>query len=479
MDHHDFDQPMRAWSAVETATAIRRRDVSVTEVVTAAIDRMQAWEPILHAMVVTTPEAALARARELDDALAAGSSDLGSMAGVPSVVKDLSDLAGVETRQGSRAITAPAAAASGVEVDEFLSSGMVNLGKSATPEFGFVATTEPLFGDPTSNPWAPTHSAGGSSGGAGALVAAGVVPIAHATDGGGSIRIPAAVNGLVGLKPTVGRHVQMRRMKGLPVKISVSNVVSRTVADTAAHMAALERHRRATHLPPIGIVEGPARRRLRVGVAIDGPNAPTSPAIAAATRATADVLEDLGHHVTAMDVPFGTQFGDDFVLYWATLAQVTLGLLPRAMPDTFDRDLVDPFTATLADHARANMRRIPGAIRRLRAARQTYCDQFDTVDVILTPTLAQATPPLGVTSPRLGFDDLAPWLMDYAQFTPLHNAVGAPAISVPAGMHEGLPIGVQLATLPGDDRTLLELAYALEEAAPWPLLAPIPVTTSS
>ncbi|HKJ54721.1 MAG TPA: amidase [Nitriliruptoraceae bacterium] len=474
MPHPDLDQPLRGWTAVETATAIRRREVAVTEVVTAAIERMQAWEPILHAMVTTTPERALADAARIDDALTAGVVDVGSMAGVPTVVKDLSDLAGVETRQGSRAITGMVPTANGVEVDELLSSGMVNLGKSATPEFGLIATTEPLFGDPTSNPWAPTHSAGGSSGGAGALVAAGVVPIAHATDGGGSIRIPAAVNGLVGLKPTVGRHVQMRRMRGLPIKISVSNVVTRTVADTAAHMAALERHHRATHLPPVGIVEGPARRRLRIGVAIDGPNAPTAPSIAAATRDTADRLAGLGHHVSAIDLPFGKGFGDDFVLYWASLAQVTVRLLPRSMPDTFDRDLVDPFTATLADHARANMRRIPGAIRRLRAAGQTYREVFTHVDVILTPTLAQPTPRLGATSPRLGFDELTPWLMDYAQFTPLHNTVGSPAISVPAGHDAGLPIGVQLAALPGDDRTLLELAYALEEAAPWPLLAPIP-----
>ena len=469
-----MDEELRSWTAIDTAMAIRGRDVSATEVVAAAIARAEAAEPLLHGFVVTTFDAALARARELDDALAAGRDDLGPLAGVPTAVKDLSDVAGVPTRQGSRAITGVVPTESGAEVVEFLSSGMISLGKSATPEFGFVPTTEPLFGEPTSNPWNLAHSAGGSSGGAAALVAGGVVPIAHATDGGGSIRIPAAVTGLVGLKPTVDRHVRMARMAGLPIKISVSNVVTRTVADTAAHMAAVERHRRATHLPPIGVVQGAADRRLRIGVVLDGPNAPTAPAIRSATVATADRLADMGHHVEEVPAPAPDSFGDDFVLYWATLALLTLTLLPRSMGEHFDRDLVDPFTATLADHARANRLRIPFAIRRLRAALGTYRDAFAEVDLMVSPTLAQPTPALGVTSPRSTYDELAPWLMDYAQFTPLHNAVGAPAISLPAGQHDGLPIGIQLAALPGDDRTLLEVAYALEAAAPWPRLAPVP-----
>jgi amidase len=465
---------LRTWTAIDTATAIRRREVSVTEVVAAAIARAEAGESHLHGFVVTTPDAALARARELDDALVAGRDDLGPLAGVPTAVKDLSDVAGVPTRQGSRAITGVVPTSSGDEVVELLSSGMVSLGKSATPEFGFVPTTEPLFGEPTRNPWSPAHSAGGSSGGAAALVAAGVVPIAHATDGGGSIRIPAAVTGLVGCKPTVDRHVRMARMARLPIKISVSNVVTRTVADTAAHMAAVERHHRATHLPPIGVVQGPADRRLRIGVVLDGPNAPTAPAIRSATTATGDRLSDMGHHVEEVPAPAPDSFGDDFLLYWASLALLTLTMLPRALGEHFDRDLVDPFTATLAEHARANRLRIPFAIRRLRAARGTYRDAFGAIDLLLSPTLAQSTPLLGDTSPRHTFEELAPWLTDYAQFTPLHNAVGAPAISLPAGQHDGLPIGIQLAALPGDDRTLLEVAYALEDVAPWPRLAPWP-----
>ena len=469
-----MDDELRYWTAVDTATAIRRREVSATEVVAAAIARAEQAEPVLHAFVVTIPEAALARARELDDALVAGRDGLGPLAGVPTAVKDLSDQAGVPTRQGSRAITGVVPAVSGVEVVELLSSGLVSLGKSATPEFGFVATTEPLFAEPTSNPWNPGYSAGGSSGGAAALVAGGVVPIAHATDGGGSIRIPAAVTGLVGLKPTVDRHVRMARMARLPIKISVSNVVTRTVADTAAFMAAVERHRRATHLPPMGVVQGPADRRLRIGVVMDGPNAPTAPAIRAATRATADHLAELGHHVEEVKAPASASFGDDFVLYWASLALLTLTLLPRSLGEHFDRDLVDPFTATLADHARANRVRIPFAIRRLKAAIGTYRDGFRDVDLVLSPTLAQHTPVLGATSPQRTFAELEPWLMDYAQFTPLHNAVGAPAISLPAGQHDGLPVGVQLAALPGDDRTLLEVAYALEAVAPWRQVAPTP-----
>lgn len=462
---------MRSWDGVATARALADGVVSAREVVAAAIERAEAAEPHINAFVVRTPDRALAAADAVDRARAEGR-DLPLLAGVPSAVKDLSDVAGVPTRHGSRAVADFVPGVNGVEVDEFLASGLVSLGKSATPEFGFVATTEPLFCEPTRNPWDLDHSAGGSSGGAAAMVAAGVVPLAHATDGGGSIRIPAALNGLVGLKPTVDRHVRMARMERLPVKISVSNVVSRTVRDTAAHMAAVERHHRNPALAPIGHVLGPPRRRLRIGLMVDGPTHATADPLRAAVRATAGHLAAMGHDVVDVAPPVGAAFGDAFTLYWGALALAAPPLTGRALGDAFDRTQLDPFTVTLAQHARANLARLPGAIMRLRRARSDYEAAFVDVDLLLSPTVARLTPRIGETAPDREFDDLMPWLQSFAQFTPLLNVVGAPGISLPAGQHDGLPLGIQLAALPGDDRTLLEVALALEEVAPWPRLAP-------
>lgn len=459
---------------VATAFAIRRGHRSATEVADDAIARAEGAAD-LHGFVVTTFDRARAEARALDDRITAeGVVGLPALAGVPSAVKDLSDVAGVPSRYGSRAVLDHVPDATGREVEQLLSTGLVSLGKTATSEFGFVPTTEPLFGEATRNPWAPDFSAGGSSGGAAALVAAGVLPIAHATDGGGSIRIPAGVNGLVGLKPTVDRHLRMAKMDGLPVPISVSSVVTRTVRDTAAFLAAAERHHRPTHLPPIGDVRGPADRRLRIGVVVDGPEAPTSAPVAAAVRTTADRLADLGHDLRDVDWAFDDRLADDFVLYWASLALLTRTMLPRQLRDRFVVDDLDPFTAGLADHARANLRRIPLAVGRLRHTERDYRAMFTDVDVVLSPVLADTTPRLGTLRPDQSYADLMPRLVDLAQFTPLHNTTGAPAIAVPATRHEGLPIGIQLAGLDGDERTLLELAYALEAAAPWPLIAPRP-----
>lgn len=471
-------QELREWDAVATGAAIRGGEVSAAEAVEAAIARAEDAEQALHAFVVETFDDARLAAKAIGQRRAANE-HLPVFAGVPSVVKDLSDVAGVPSRYGSRALTGHVPTATGAEVEQLLSTGLVSLGKSATPEFGLVATTEPLFCAPTRNPWDLQRSAGGSSGGSAALVAAGVVPIAHATDGGGSIRIPAAVNGLVGLKPTNDRFMRLARMEHLPIKISVTGVVTRTVRDTAAFAAAAERFHRNPDLPAIGDVRGPGQRRVRIAVTTEAHNAPVEAPIVAAVAATADRLADAGHEVFEVDLAFPTRFGDDFVLYWAGLAMAQTKVLERGLPDHFDPALVDPFTRTLAAHARANLARLPGAILRLRRFAATYRSAFEDFDVALTPTLAQQAPLLGATSPELEFDELEPKLVDYVQFTPPHNVAGAPAISLPAGMHQGLPIGVMLAALPGDERTLIELAYELEAVAPWPQLAPVPSATGS
>jgi amidase len=453
---------MDAWDAVETAARIRTGEVTATEVVEGAIERAERVED-LGALVATTFDGARR---------AAAVGPRGPLAGVPTAVKDLTDVRGQPTRFGSRAVRGYVARRSSPDAAQLLSTGLVSLGKSATPELGLTATTEPLFGPPTRNPWSPEHSAGGSSGGAAALVASGVLPIAHGSDGGGSIRIPAAMCGLVGLKPSDDRLVRLEEMRGLPVRIAVHGVLTRTVRDTAAYLHHAEALHRNRALPPVGDVRCASRRRVRIGVVLTGPETAVDPHIEAATRATADRLADAGHHVVELDAAWderlSTAFATDFLRYWGLLALGGTALLRQKVGPDFDRERVDPLTVDLARHARANLAGMPASIARLRRFRHHYRARFDDLDVLLSPTVAQATPRLGTLSGDRPFDELQQRLRELVQFTPIHNVAGAPAISLPGPAHEGLPVGVMLSADVGDERTLLELAFELEELAPWP-----------
>jgi amidase len=461
---------MERWDAVETSRRIRAGDVTATEVVQAAIERAEAHVE-LAAFVTPTPETARRAARV---------TPTGPLAGVPTAVKDLTDVRGQPTRFGSRAVEGYVAKRTSPDAAQLLSTGMISLGKTATPELGMTATTEPLFGPPTRNPWNPEHSTGGSSGGAAALVASGVLPIAHASDGGGSIRIPAAMCGLVGLKPSDDRLVRLEEMRGLPVRVAVHGVLTRTVRDTATYLSVTERARPARGLPPVGEVRGPSRRRVRVGVVLTGYEAPVAPEVEASTRATADLLADAGHLVRELPDPWGATFAgafaDDFLRYWALLALGGTQLLRRKVGPGFDASRVDPLTAGLARHARANLARLPASIARLRRFRHRYRERFRDIDVILSPTVARTTPRLGELRPDRSFGELEQRLRELVQFTPVHNVAGAPAVSLPGPQHHGLPVGIMLSGDVGDERTLLEVAFELEQLAPWPLTAPAPAT---
>lgn len=461
---------MDDWDGVETAAHIASGAVSAGEVVRAAIARASAWEPHLHAIVTPTFEAA-----QRD----AGAAAAGPFRGVPSFIKDLDDVAGVPTGMGSRAYRGFVPRRASPSVAQFLGAGFVSLGKSATPEFGLTCTTEPERGPATRNPRDLQHSSGGSSGGAAALVAAGVVPVAYASDGGGSIRIPAALCGLVGLKPSRGRLVPLARAEKMPIKIATYGVVTRTVRDTAAFYAAVEASSPRSGLPRVGHVEGPGTRPLRVGLYIDSPiGGPVHPAARAAVERTAHLLERQGHHVDHV-TPFPSavmcQLERDFFNYWALLAA---GGQRQARLDAgrgFELDQLEPWTRGLAAHFRANLLAIPLALWRLRRFERVYAALFERIDVLVCPTVAGPAPPIGYLSPAQPFAIAAERIRAYASFAPVQNVAGAPAISLPLGRSDdGLPVGVQLAARAGAERTLLELAYALESDAPWPGAALLP-----
>lgn len=458
--HAFTDDALGEHDAVGLAAAIAAGDVTAREVTEAAIVRAEAVNGDLNALAV----------RDFDRALTTTDRPAtGAFAGVPTFIKDNTDIIGLPTGHGSMAVQPKPKTKTEPFAEQYLSTGMTMLGKTTLPEFGFNATTEYQSLPPTRNPWNTGFSSGASSGGSAALVAAGVVPIAHANDGGGSIRIPAAACGLVGLKLTRGREVQSLQGKQMPVDIVSNGAVTRTVRDTAAFVAALEKFRPAPKLKPVGEVVGPSSRRLKIGLITDSiAGDPTDADTAAAVTQTTELLASLGHDVVDFAVPTDHTFVRDFVHYWALMAFSTQHFGRLVTGDSFDKSKTDALTKGLARNFIRKPWLTPVSIRGLKRSEARYREAFSNLDVILSPVLGHTTPELGFLSPAAGFDVMFPRLVNYVSFTPLNNAAGGPAISLPLGRAtNGLPIGVHFSAAHGDERTLLELAFELEAAQPF------------
>ncbi|MFJ9607688.1 amidase [Kitasatospora sp. NPDC101176] len=456
--HAFTDDALGAHDAVALAALVRSGEVSPAELAAAAAARAARIDGVL------TPVAHPSYDRPRSGPGGAG----GPLYGVPTFLKDNVDLQGLPTAMGSEAFRARPARRNARFTDQFLATGLSVLGKTRLPEFGLNASTEFATAQPVRNPWKPSHSAGASSGGSAALVAAGVVPIAHANDGGGSIRIPAACCGLVGLKPTRGRLVVNAQSDKLPIDIVTDGVLTRSVRDTAAFYAAAERHHRNPRLAPIGLVEGPAARRLRIGLVVDSPIATTDGPTRAAVQETAARLSALGHHVEETTLPFGEEFSRDFVLYWGYIA-FAIAVSGRLMLDrSFRINRLDGLTTGLRRRFQREFRHVPAVLRRLRRTEAAYAGIFRSHDAVLSPVLAHTAPPIGHLSPNVAFDELIERLLRYVAFTPVNNVTGGPGIALPTGVAPGgLPIGVHLSAAHGEERRLLELAFELEADRPW------------
>lgn len=464
------------YDAVGLAAAVRDGALDAAEVVETAIARIEQLDPDLNAVVHERFDAARAE-------VAAGLPD-GPLTGVPVLVKPLgADVAGLPTTRGSRLWADDVKDTDSELVRRYKAAGMVVLGITNTPELGLSADTTPTLHGATHNPWRRGYSPGGSSGGAAAAVSAGMVPVAHASDGGGSIRIPAAACGLVGFKPSRGRVSPAPYASALVNPTSVHHAVTRTVRDSAAllDVAAgvalgdaygFERQegqfaRAAATRPP----------RLRIGLLTRLENGPeTDPACVEAAQRLADVCARQGHDVREMRPTWDSQAAagaSGTVMGMALVQEVDsrLAELGRELAD----DDVEPFTRVLLDHYRSTGIGDAGvALSAFVATGRAVARLFDDVDVLLTPTLATRTPEHGFLDTRRP-ETLWQRGTLLSGWTSPFNVTGMPGVSLPAGTDEGgLPLGAQLVAPLGQDALLMSLAAEVEQVAPWPQRAPHP-----
>ena len=466
-DIHELD-------ALGLAAAVRAGEVSPTEVARHTLERAERIGPSVGAFAHLTPELAREQAAAAERRLREGGT-LPPFLGVPVPVKDLTMVAGQPFEAGSAAMRGTIAPADDGVTVLLREAGTLMVGKTTTPELGLPSYTEPDVAPPARTPWDPRRSAGGSSGGAAAAVAGGIVPAAHGSDGGGSIRIPAAACGLVGLKATRGR-VSKGPLGVDGAGLTVDGMLTRTVRDTAAFLDVLSRPWPGDHY----LLPGPRDtflaacdrppRRLRVGVLtqpINVHDATVHPSALAAVDRAVRLLEDLGHELTEAPVPFSPEDWDSFNPLWAVGA-LSVPLPPEA------EELLVPLTRWMRERGRRYSGvDYAGAVAAVQGLARTAAAAWAGLDVVLTPALA--TPPPLVGAMRDDADPAADFEAQKA-FTPWTspwNMIGAPAITVPLHREEVdgrvLPVGVQLgATRLGEEELLLGLAAALEEADPWP-----------
>ncbi|MEL7284226.1 MAG: amidase family protein [Pseudomonadota bacterium] len=424
----------------------------------AAITRAKATHPMINAIATETYDTALEAAQSPPD---------GAFGGVPTFIKDLLDWTGAQTLYGSRAFEGYIAQSDGEFAAAWRKAGVISLGKSTSPEMGLISSTEPLVTGATRNPHDLTRIPGGSSGGAAALVAARVVPFAHASDGGGSIRIPAACCGLFGLKPSRGA-LPISRDSGT-VDISVNHAVTLTVRDSAALFAAAEVDLQSD-LRKTGNITEASTRRLKIAYA---PAPTTTATVDSETQAgldrTVELCRALGHEVVDYVMPIdGARFTDAFLLYWAAGAAAFAQQASAFTGKPVGPDILEPWTLGLAAEFLQRQDDLPGAIAYLQAFEAEYHAMFDDFDVLLTPTVSTLPPKIGEQAPDGDYDTVRANVLNFAAFTAPMNVSGAASMSVPLQWSsDGLPIGSMFSGKRGDDGLLFALAYELENAQPW------------
>ncbi|PWN00915.1 amidase [Nocardioides silvaticus] len=462
-------------TALEQGALLRTGEISAVELTDHYLDRIERADrevPDFVAGAFAFRDADLARARAREVAAVGPVGEGASpLAGVPTAIKDLNLTAGVPTSFGSPVFADYVPDVSDAVTLALEAAGLVSLGKTSTPELGSPCYTEPEGRPPAVTPWDTSRMAGGSSGGAAAAVAAGLVPVAQGSDGGGSIRIPASCCGLVGLKPTRGR-ISGFPMYGDPIGLATSGSIARSVGDAAALLDVLAGRRASDPFwapEPGGTFLDATRRepgRLRIARFVQPVIADVEVSVESrqAYDETSRLLADLGHSVEDVPVPLPPEAVATFEVCWSVLTALSVTPLP---PER--RDLLRPLTRWLGERGEAVSGPEFGlAIGRLRQLAAEALIRLAPYDAVLTPTLA--SPPLPVGAIRDDADPAADFEAQkrFTPWTSAWNVTGMPAVSLP--LHwttDGLPVGVMLAARPAEEELLLSLAAQVEAAAPW------------
>ena len=450
--------------ALELAARVRAGEVSPVELTELYLERIERLDPQLNSYVTVDAEGALAAARAAESAQTDA-----PFHGVPIPIKDLNETAGLRTTYSTEAYANYVPKFDAAVVRRIRDAGFVVLGKTNTPELGTIAMTESELNGVCRNPWDTSRTPGGSSGGAAAATAAGLCPVAHGSDGGGSIRIPSSCCGLFGIKPSRGRVSPAPYTSG-SLGLGTSGPIARTVLDAAALLDVMAGYETGDSY----VAPEPERPFLaeasidpgclRIAVTTAPPlQVPVDPECAAAAYAAAELLTELGHDVRDAAPPW--EFADllpDFVRVWQ-VGPATAGI--------DDLSLLEPINRMLAEQARATPSpdHVLAVMRLQRSAREVIAF-WDNFDVVVTPTLALPPVPIGWTfedtdgDPELAFARQTL----FTPFTAVINVTGQPAMSVPLHWSdEGLPIGVQFIGKPFAEATLIRLAAQLEQARPW------------
>jgi len=461
---------MHDLSALDQASLIRSGELSPVDLITHYLERVDRLGPELGAFVTVMPERALAQAQRATDQVRADRDELPPLHGVPTAIKDLTVTAGIRTTFGSRIYADNIPDTDAHSVTLLRAAGTINLGKTNTPEFGLSCYTDNDVTGPARSPWDPNCNAGGSSGGAAAAVAAGLVPFAHGSDGGGSLRIPASVCGLVGLKPSRGR---ISNGPNAPdgAGLSIQGALARTVRDAAAMLDAMARPMPgdpywAQPLTPGDTFLGCAGRptgRLRVGRYATTVNGTVpDPACIDAWEDVCVLLESLGHQVEDIELPFSREIVGSFNTIWGvnSLAHST---------DTAGEELLRPVSRAWREYGR----RISGAdyaaaITKMQLAARKAVTTIAAYDILVTPTLGRPPQLLEYFSEAGEPIENLRRQGAFTPFTQMYNLTGQPAVSLPLHWSDdGVPIGVSLIGRPAGEGPLISLAAQLEEARPW------------
>ncbi len=459
-----MNQDLTNHTTTEIANLIRTRALSPVEATRFFLERIERINPQINAFISVTADKALVRANDAEQQVMTGdAAALGPFHGVPIAIKELANVAGEPSTGSSRAFANRIAEEDDEGIARLFRAGAIMLGKTNSPEFGLNATTEDGLFPPTRNPWNTGHSPGGSSGGSGAALAARLVPFAEGSDGGGSIRIPAAACGLVGLKPSRTRVPSAPYAGTLVEGFASSGPMARTVTDVALGLDVMggpavgDPFRTALPEKSFSSAIGEALPTLRIAWTATSPTGPVDSDVAAAVEKTRDALADLGHHLIE-----GFPEMDGLWPLWPTIANAY-----TASMDIDDPDLLGKHARTSWDHGITISAR-----DYLRARNDVYTitrrilTWFEDYDVLLCPTLTRPPAPLGELN-KAG-QEVWDLLAEYIPFTYWVNMTGQPGISLPlAWSRDGLPIGVQLVGRQLDERTLITLAAQLEQIFPW------------